>query len=42
MRERALELEQGEPQISQWVCIGMLAVTLAVMATTAEWVGAVV
>ncbi len=32
------DLESGTPEISQWVCIGMLVVTIALMAATAEWV----
>ncbi|KAF5393659.1 hypothetical protein D9757_000294 [Collybiopsis confluens] len=30
-------LIHGEPEVSQWVCIGMLAVTIALMAATAEF-----
>lgn len=31
-------LIHGEPEVNQWVCLGMLAVTIALMAATAEWV----
>ncbi|KAF8826458.1 hypothetical protein HHX47_DHR5000435 [Lentinula edodes] len=30
-------LIHGEPEVNQWVCLGMLAVTIALMAATAEW-----
>lgn len=30
-----------DPEINQWVCLGMLAVTIGLMAATAEWVGTV-
>ncbi|THV05420.1 hypothetical protein K435DRAFT_773846 [Dendrothele bispora CBS 962.96] len=30
-------LINGEPEVSQWVCIAMLAITIALMAATAEW-----
>ncbi|KAJ3776616.1 hypothetical protein FB446DRAFT_682436 [Lentinula raphanica] len=30
-------LKNGEPEVSQWVCLGMLAITIALMASTAEW-----
>ncbi|KAJ7638518.1 hypothetical protein FB45DRAFT_903110 [Roridomyces roridus] len=36
-KARALELQNADPQLNQWVCIGMLAVTIGIMATTAEW-----
>jgi len=31
------ELANSDPEVSQWVCIGMLIVTIALMAATAEW-----
>ncbi|KAJ7095078.1 hypothetical protein B0H15DRAFT_827936 [Mycena belliarum] len=37
LKLRALELENEEPEVNQWVCIGMLCVTIAIMASTAEW-----
>jgi len=37
LKERAKEIENSEPEVNQWVCIGMLAVTIAIMAATAEW-----
>uniref|UniRef100_A0A0W0FKV0 Sodium/calcium exchanger membrane region domain-containing protein n=1 Tax=Moniliophthora roreri TaxID=221103 RepID=A0A0W0FKV0_MONRR len=30
-------LTNTEPEVNQWVCIGMLIVTIALMAVTAEW-----
>ncbi|KAF5369774.1 hypothetical protein D9758_001318 [Tetrapyrgos nigripes] len=30
-------LLHGDPEVSQWVCIAMLVVTIALMAATAEW-----
>ncbi|KAJ3743377.1 hypothetical protein DFH05DRAFT_1447445 [Lentinula detonsa] len=30
-------LKHGEPEVSQWVCLGMLAITIGLMAATAEW-----
>lgn len=32
-----LKLKNGEPVVNQWVCIVMLAVSLGLMAATAEW-----
>ncbi|KAJ7499240.1 hypothetical protein FB451DRAFT_1548907 [Mycena latifolia] len=37
MRDRALEIDNQDPEISQWVCLGMLCVTIGIMAATAEW-----
>ncbi|KAK0201669.1 hypothetical protein DFS33DRAFT_1263842 [Desarmillaria ectypa] len=37
MEEREEELAEKEPEISQWVCIIMLIITIALMAATAEW-----
>jgi len=31
-------LVNDEPEVSQWVCMVMLAITIALMAATAEWV----
>ncbi|KAL1666757.1 XRN 5'-3' exonuclease N-terminus-domain-containing protein [Schizophyllum commune] len=30
-------LEEGDPEMSPWVCIAMLVVTIGIMAATAEW-----
>ncbi|KAJ7688418.1 hypothetical protein B0H17DRAFT_1068592 [Mycena rosella] len=37
LKERALEMENEEPEVSQWVCMVMLCVTIGIMAPTAEW-----
>jgi len=37
LKERAKEFEENDPEVNQWVCLGMLAVTIAIMAATAEW-----
>ncbi|KAJ7667688.1 hypothetical protein DFH06DRAFT_1039626 [Mycena polygramma] len=37
LKERALEIDSEDPEVSQWVCIGMLIVTIGIMAATAEW-----
>jgi len=37
LKERALEIANDEPEVSQWVCIAMLCVTIGIMAATAEW-----
>jgi len=37
LKERALEIDNEEPEVNQWVCIGMLIVTIGLMAATAEW-----
>ncbi|KIY71568.1 hypothetical protein CYLTODRAFT_345788 [Cylindrobasidium torrendii FP15055 ss-10] len=31
------EFEKRDPEVSQWVCLGMLAIAIALMAATAEW-----
>ncbi len=38
MEEREEELAKKEPEVSQWVCIIMLIITIGLMAATAEWV----
>jgi Ca2+:H+ antiporter len=37
LKERANEINESEPEVNQWVCIGMLIVTIGIMAATAEW-----
>ncbi|KAF7341487.1 Vacuolar calcium ion transporter [Mycena venus] len=37
LRDPVPELDSEEPQVSQWVCIGMLIITIGIMAATAEW-----
>jgi Ca2+:H+ antiporter len=37
LRDPVPELNSEEPQVSQWVCIGMLIITIGIMAPTAEW-----
>ncbi|KAJ7233131.1 hypothetical protein B0H12DRAFT_1260530 [Mycena haematopus] len=37
LKARAKEIENSEPEINPWVCIGMLVVTIGIMAATAEW-----
>ncbi|KAJ6516216.1 hypothetical protein C8R45DRAFT_959313 [Mycena sanguinolenta] len=36
-KARAKELEESEPEVNQWVCMGMLVLTIGIMAATAEW-----
>ncbi|KAF9534980.1 hypothetical protein CPB83DRAFT_755170 [Crepidotus variabilis] len=36
-RHEAEKLKREDPEVNQWVCIIMLAICLALMATTAEW-----
>ncbi|KAJ7881103.1 hypothetical protein B0H14DRAFT_3763446 [Mycena olivaceomarginata] len=36
-RDPVPELDSEEPQVSQWVCIGVLIITIGIMAGTAEW-----
>ncbi|KAJ7667120.1 hypothetical protein B0H14DRAFT_2658258 [Mycena olivaceomarginata] len=38
LKERAIEIQNAEPEVNQWVCIGMLTVMIGIMAATAEWV----
>ncbi|KAK7061444.1 vacuolar calcium ion transporter [Favolaschia claudopus] len=37
LKERRAEFENSEPEVNQWVCIAMLAVTIGIMAATGEW-----
>ncbi|KAG7096686.1 hypothetical protein E1B28_004100 [Marasmius oreades] len=37
LRQEEAKLIHEDPEVSQWVCIGMLIVTIALMAATAEW-----
>lgn len=37
LKAEVLKLKNGDPEVNQWVCIVMLAISLALMATTAEW-----
>ncbi|KAJ6567185.1 hypothetical protein DFH09DRAFT_1314304 [Mycena vulgaris] len=37
LKDRALEMENEDPEVNQWVCIAMLVVTIGIMAATAEW-----
>jgi len=37
-KEHEYRLQQVEPEINQYVGIALLAVTIAIMAGTAEWV----
>jgi len=37
LKERAQEWDNQEPEVSQWVCLGMLVVTIGIMGATAEW-----
>jgi len=37
LKNRALEFENLEPEVNQWVCLAMLTVTIGIMAATAEW-----
>jgi Ca2+:H+ antiporter len=38
LRERERHYETGDPEVKVWACLLMLAVTIAIMAATAEWV----
>lgn len=33
-----MELLEGEPEVNQYVCIAVLAISIGIMAATAEWV----
>ncbi|KAJ7937359.1 hypothetical protein B0H13DRAFT_2176995 [Mycena leptocephala] len=37
LKERAIEMDNEDPEVNQWVCIGMLVITIAIMGATAEW-----
>ncbi|KAJ7162544.1 hypothetical protein C8R43DRAFT_990566 [Mycena crocata] len=37
VKDRAMAIDNHEPEVSQWICIGMLVVTIGIMAATAEW-----
>ncbi|KAJ7067992.1 hypothetical protein C8F01DRAFT_978869 [Mycena amicta] len=37
LRERAKEKEEEEPEVNPYVCIAVIAVTVGIMAATAEW-----
>jgi len=37
LRDPVLEPDSEEPEVSQWVCLGMLIITIGIMAATAEW-----
>ncbi|KAJ7179434.1 hypothetical protein C8R46DRAFT_1073762 [Mycena filopes] len=37
LKERVQEWDNQDPEVSQWVCIAMLCVTIGIMAATAEW-----
>ena len=38
LKHEEKKLLEEDPEVSQWVCIGMLCITIALMAVTAEWV----
>ncbi|KAF7301533.1 Sodium calcium exchanger [Mycena indigotica] len=37
LRDRAKEREEQEPEVNQYVCIAIIAITVGIMAATAEW-----
>lgn len=39
LKDHVAHLRNADPEVNQWVCIGMLTICLALMATTAEFVG---
>jgi Ca2+:H+ antiporter len=41
LKERAIEMDNEDPEVNQWVCIGMLVITIAIMGATAEWVSTI-
>jgi hypothetical protein len=34
-------MDNEDPEVNQWVCIGMLVITIAIMGATAEWVSTI-
>jgi hypothetical protein len=42
LKDHVARLRSGDPEVNQWVCIGMLAICLGLMAATAEFVGLVI
>lgn len=40
LKREELHLATADPEVNQWVCLVMLALTIGIMATTAEWVSA--
>ncbi|KAF9527191.1 hypothetical protein CPB83DRAFT_769027 [Crepidotus variabilis] len=39
LQHEADKLEHEDPEVNQWVCLVMLAVCMALLAITAEWIG---
>ena len=38
LKERTLHLREHDPDVNQFVCMGILAIAISLMAVTAEWV----
>ena len=39
LKDHVAHLRNEDPEVNQWVCIGVLAICLGLMAATAEFVG---
>lgn len=37
LKEKERELAEAEPEVSAWVCLAVIAITIALMAVTAEF-----
>ena len=42
LKDHVARLRSEDPEVNQWVCIGMLAICIGLMAATAEFVGPVI